>query len=753
MPFFKLKRSNSKQTPLPVQASVPVAVEKPPAYDAIGVPPSLLRRTPASVLAHIVALAGVRTCVILRHLPAMERLVYHHIFVAGRSRRKETAAMQLCLEYRWSAGVQLLVDSGFQHALLHRPVRNYLKHITLTPMAIRVLWHQREDMPSDAFASLVLNAYQQASDSKNPADNIVRWCCERSRPFLIPLGEELVRRGTTIADLRKLCQRAGVYYDDRDLVWRFIHLAARYGTLDLVCAMDAICAGAIEAQEEPFICAAASGNLDVLRYVCAKSHRKNFDKAITAAVANTREYAFNLLSRLRPQDKVHADLAEATRCTQLDLFERLWDISPIDKDKTKQQQLLLTLISAAAKHNSVDILTWLLAKNRSGGKQTFTWTVSDTLGMPTFRCLVGAVPDDQKMTLFNYAAERDQWAQVQWAAQTYPQLCQVSLVTTAIGHGYTEEAKRLCVQLKMNLASIERLHCAAIVRMLSKTGRVEALKELCRRMRFQPAQENLEDAFTDCNVALAAWVYEHNPNVHVTDAMLTTMLDHGDYAMSQWAMSIRDNVFNERLLDAYNLQLARLYHARLAAISLRSVTAAQEYDLCLYRHRYRATVDKPGAIDEAAQRGFLDVVIWLRDDTGADFSSHTMDQAARNGHLHVVEWMHNNRATGCSVNAMTDALDFAYFDVAQFLQDRRTEGCSKLAMDLAIENGAINTVRWLCENRTEQWSEHLMKTAALQGHLAVVQFLHESGYERCSDNDIKNAPQYIKNWFKSLWAK
>ncbi|KAL7751204.1 hypothetical protein RI367_003410 [Sorochytrium milnesiophthora] len=735
-------------------ASSSVSLDPPPAYDAIGVPQTLLRRLPKPVVSHITALAGVRVCAILQDLSALQSIVDHHLNVTGRSRRKEKEAMRLCVEHHWSAGVQLLIDSGFEHVLLQWPERHDLKPITLTPMAIRMLWRYRNDMPNDAFACLVANTYLQATDSKNPADNIARWCCERSRPFLLDLGEELIRRGSDFGRLRALYQQAEVYIDDRDLAWRFIRIAARHGRLDLVHTMDLVCPEALQAQEEPFVAAAASDSVNVLRFVHDKSHRRDFVKAMTAAVANSREQVFVWLNKHRPRGQQQYNLVQATACKRVDLFKQLWDITAHDKDKDKQALLLSELAYAACANDSADVLAWLLAKSPAAVPQWLPPAIVARLSLPTFRCLAKYESDLRRASLSVTAAQCERWDLVQYAGETYPRACPVELIVQAVGRGRLDVARVLCDRLKMNLASLERLHYRDVARVMAHSGRLAALQALHRQTPIEVDQSYMTHAVSDGNSGLVRWAYEQNPSIRLDGPLLSVMLDNCDYATAQRAMLTPNASSNASKLREYEEILSRVHDARLAALrSPSSVAAARELDLSVYRQQHHRDIDCSEAMDVAAASGDLDAVIWLHEEQYKRCTTQAMDSAAINGHLHIVSWLHSNRTEGCTTAAMTGACKHQYLDVARFLHEHRQEGCSPTAMDHAVEDGAIDVVRWLHENRTERWSPRLMKTAAMRGHLPVVQFLHEHGYERCTDADIKDAPAHVKEWFKSMWAK
>ncbi|KAF0693823.1 Aste57867_15243 [Aphanomyces stellatus] len=151
--------------------------------------------------------------------------------------------------------------------------------------------------------------------------------------------------------------------------------------------------------------------------------------------------------------------------------------------------------------------------------------------------------------------------------------------------------------------------------------------------------------------------------------------------------------------------------------------------------------DVPGAlVDLAAVQGHLTMLhalaalpVVVRATTSA------MDWAASRGHLHVVMYLHAHRSEGCSVRAMTSAAICNRLTVVQWLHVHRTEGCSTMAMDWAAHNGHLEMVEWLHAHRPEGCTTRAMDLAALQGHVAVVAFLHAHRTEGCTDAAVVDA--------------
>ncbi|RLN47123.1 hypothetical protein BBJ28_00016616 [Nothophytophthora sp. Chile5] len=171
--------------------------------------------------------------------------------------------------------------------------------------------------------------------------------------------------------------------------------------------------------------------------------------------------------------------------------------------------------------------------------------------------------------------------------------------------------------------------------------------------------------------------------------------------------------------------------------------------------------ESAAAIDAAAARGHLDVVVFLHsltvvtnpqgdnnaerasDDGGGGrrpWATHmAMDEAAKHGHLHVIQWLFANRTEGCTTDAMDNAAGEGHLDVVQWLHANTKVGCTEDAMDFAACNGHLEVVQWLHSNRSEGCTTYAMDDAALSGHLYVVKWLHDNRFEGCTEKAVENA--------------
>lgn len=85
------------------------------------------------------------------------------------------------------------------------------------------------------------------------------------------------------------------------------------------------------------------------------------------------------------------------------------------------------------------------------------------------------------------------------------------------------------------------------------------------------------------------------------------------------------------------------------------------------------------AMDYAAAKGYLDMVILLHSRKTEGCTTKAMDYAAGNGHLIVVKWLHLNRTEGCSSLAYLMASERGHLDVINYLKETNLVFNNKLS--------------------------------------------------------------------------
>jgi hypothetical protein len=157
-------------------------------------------------------------------------------------------------------------------------------------------------------------------------------------------------------------------------------------------------------------------------------------------------------------------------------------------------------------------------------------------------------------------------------------------------------------------------------------------------------------------------------------------------------------------------------------------------------------------IDKASKlEGSLDVVIWLHESMpNVVCTKQAMDHAASRGDIKLVMFLHENRKEGCTTNAMDNASRNRHYDVVKWLHKNRKEGCTTFAMDFAAENGDLDMVKWFHDNRKEGCTTYAMNKAAEMGHLAVVIWLHKNRKEGCTQQAVDRVA-LVKNLEMVRW--
>ncbi|EGG16549.1 hypothetical protein DFA_09093 [Cavenderia fasciculata] len=117
------------------------------------------------------------------------------------------------------------------------------------------------------------------------------------------------------------------------------------------------------------------------------------------------------------------------------------------------------------------------------------------------------------------------------------------------------------------------------------------------------------------------------------------------------------------------------------------------------------------AIDQAAELGYLDIVIYLKETVKLVESQDSINYSAKNGHVHVVRYL-------CEINKKRE-LGFNLGD----------------AINKAAAEGQLAVVEYLCGIGAECDKKMSMHYASINGHLEVVQFIdrHYQGGECKSD--------------------
>ncbi|KAL7749299.1 hypothetical protein RI367_005169 [Sorochytrium milnesiophthora] len=260
---------------------------------------------PAEIVTHIAALCGVRTCALLRHLPALRLILGAYTRGRNRSTVQEGAAIKVLLRYRWSAGVQAVLDAGI-YRMRRRDIALW-RHMKLTPASIKRLW-STPDCDAHCVAALVYNVIETLDDG--------------AKDFL-----------QSIDALRNLERRTGLYVDECELARCYITDATRLGLVEIVRYFAKPCQEMLVERSLPFEVAATGGCQEIVKLLSAPAlttctmHQSLSYAMYHAAAGNSME-EFNCLSEQRPGYMSMFANKELARHGHIAILKQSWHDDP-----------------------------------------------------------------------------------------------------------------------------------------------------------------------------------------------------------------------------------------------------------------------------------------------------------------------------------------------------------------------------------------------------------------------------------------
>lgn len=137
--------------------------------------------------------------------------------------------------------------------------------------------------------------------------------------------------------------------------------------------------------------------------------------------------------------------------------------------------------------------------------------------------------------------------------------------------------------------------------------------------------------------------------------------------------------------------------------------------------------------DLAARFGYLDVLIWLREENSPPYpwNDYICDYAARGGHVHILKWLRRDNTPPCECDERTSrwAASRGHLHVLKWLREDNSPPCpwNEYTCADAARGGHIDVLRWLrLENNPPcPWNEDTCAAAAMGGHLHVLKWLRE----------------------------
>ncbi|KAL7749850.1 hypothetical protein RI367_004726 [Sorochytrium milnesiophthora] len=667
---------------------------------------------PPELTESILKYADISTLAALPYLPGLRARLKSYASSCVRSKDQEQHITIDCARSGWSAGIELLVEYGVSAiAWADVPLAN-LEALMLTSQTIRTLWCQQDNERYHRnLAALVCNIYATETD----ADNIVQWCCDRSRTFAQALGVELLRRGGTLDNLRSLWRHLGFYEDDRDLAIRFHWDGGSVGNNCLLPTFEEMYGSDTAGKAELCYLAVVFDNLEAFR--------RHYQPGIR-------------VDPFRPDDEIALWLWEQEPrlgwCLNLATLAKkgLLSVLQVNPPDGRLDEVLL----GAARGNQVHVLEWLQRVYQRICRLENVELVTGYAGLEAFKWLCMHTVARPGPRIFCLAAARGQLEVVQWLYETYPMARTPSALRTAKGHEQPAVFDWLLERFgddpcftQDELNSHRRYTLANAL----KSGDGVRVKQLLTlhhdlvcpyALLVYPIQTG--------NLALLQWLW---PRVDTFTKAPKDLLDHaaafGQLHVLQW-LHEHTNATCSKAAMAQAAKIGRLdivqflHHRRTEGCSSAAMKRAAEgghVDVLDWLHRNRTDGCPPGTADEAAGRGQLVVVKWFAANMPDDLTSAAMDLAAGGGYMDVVRWLHTNRSDGCTSQAMNDAAMGEHLPTMDFLHQHYPHPVSPTLM---------------------------RRLASTDGCLPVIQWLHNHDYPGCTYSFVEDAQKHVCEWFK-----
>ncbi|KAL7751268.1 hypothetical protein RI367_003127 [Sorochytrium milnesiophthora] len=644
-------------------------------------------RLPPEVISHIVALAGIHACAAVRDLHALTRIFKAYKRGYFRSEQQEQAVLAVLVEHKWSAGVEASVDWDIS------PFANPdWQGIRLSPARIKKLWRfQYNRHYRLCLAPLVYNLLSSGNDVDQGVNELVQWCCSRSREFGIALGEELLKRGDGgLGELRALCKRTGVYIDERLLARKFLCAAAAAGNFEMVRYFDSIAPEITQQNRQMLDKAAAGGHLEIVQFVYKRWFGWNTSRVVGAAVQASHVGIATWLYDQRSDDLTDTALKYIGHHGYLDFLQTAWANDHVNFSS------LHFLISEAMVCGQIKLLQWLYQAQPDCDPPDLKLETLQKLSLQTFQWAVQHKDTELSLRdLFHRVIEVGRRDLVEWMLDNKAKEVGTTwAIGVALGTGHLGLARWLAKRLDVQ-GELERIMSEA-QQQTTEGDWIDVVPHLHPVSTPDSNQQDLlADAVADGKPAVAQLLLQRYPELVITSKMLVYLSRSSALPMIQWVYQHMDS--SQRTAEAF---------------------------------------------DTAAEHGQLETVKWFHYHTDLACTIDAMEQAARTGRLDIVQFLHDNRTEGCTTAAMDNAAAAGHMDVVLWLHENRTEGCSVDAVNGAARNGLLLVVRWLHEHYPHTLTPGALYTAAEGGWLDVIRYLHYDLAIQCTTQTMDRAAQW-----------
>ncbi|KAL7749758.1 Canalicular multispecific organic anion transporter 1 [Sorochytrium milnesiophthora] len=721
-----------------------------------------LPRLPPELVEEIVVHVGVDACAALRRLPALRRVLADYVRAGNYTNDCEKAMLKILVDYRWSDGVQAMIDDDIRYPFCRDAEGLDWGGIVLPVSSIQkvYLWcfaaSYRLDEPRELHSILTYNRINAGADCAD----LLQWGVQQVPGFLSELSSQYTKHGRNLEQLRTLHQELGVYLSERDLAKTLLPPAARQGRLDLVQALDGINPEVLQEHSDIIKLAAEYGHLRVVQYAYSRLLPVCPQEVLEVAMRHRHEPVSRWLYERSPQTISWGAALSLVRGGHIDLLQQLQSnrhIESVDPHYTDEMERRNSAGAEAVATKDVRLLQVLKQLDPQFSTLNAVARNASRVFLPTLQHVIRNESPTPNPRAFCAAASAGRTDIVDWMLAECPQWTSAEAIKYAAGAGHQELAQRLSDHFAVPLSEcvLQTHHLQALV----GSGHLQKLKWIEKHCRFFCGGRLLQSGISSRNLAVAQLLRRQCPDVEFTDRMLTEACRTGNLRMVQW----------------------------------------------VYQH-LPATMRPADAIDTAAKCGFEQIVAWSHHDTNLPCTTSAMDSAAAIGRLDIVRFLHEHRTEGCTQMAMTNAVCGGHLDVADYLRincnkgrcqltieqtvwqstlastrwilehypERLTEEAlntiaraasssliehihtlpnapfSPATMDKAAASGDLDLVGWFHKNRTEGCTAEAMAEAARCGSLSIVKFLHEHGYPMCERDDIERSPDYIQEWWRSI---
>ncbi|EGG25065.1 hypothetical protein DFA_03311 [Cavenderia fasciculata] len=258
-----------------------------------------------------------------------------------------------------------------------------------------------------------------------------------------------------------------------------------------------------------------------------------------------------------------------------------------------------------------------------------------------------------------------------------------------------------------------------VVDNIAASGSIPCLVYGIETIGIQPTENTIDMACEHGKLGILHFLHENYPQLQCTDRAFELAANNSHLDIIEFLLYNRTEKYTARaLVNASRtkcVDVARLLlemrgerlvgHTEEQLIERNlvdlSVTSGSLEMVQLYFKHFGRRGLTTRALDNSAELGFLDIVLWLDQTAGAPATTDAMNFAAKNGHYSIIRFLHENRVEGCTESAINKAAAGGFLDIVQFLHVNRTEGATKDAMHNAVASGSLEVVKFLHKNRTE----------------------------------------------------